>query len=389
MLGLLESRTVSSEILRYANQGMVKTDFVQRVAKLLLTSSKCEAVDVWLRDYDRYLRCSAGRHNGISLSLQALDGGREFLSRQARMVHREHSSELLVPVLAGRQRLGYLHLRSSRKDHFPQAVQTFYQEIADTLASALMNVQLRSDLQERIKELTCLYGISRITAEPDTRLDHMLQRVANILPAGWLYPDIAGAMILLDGHIYATPNHHPHGKYAQRANILVRGRQRGLVEITYGEARPELDEGPFLKEERRLLETVAEEMAAVINRREAEIEKLRLEDQLRRAERLATLGQLAAGLAHEINEPLSSAVGFAQLAGKCPGLPEQAGRDIHKVLYASLQAREIVRRLLTFTRQTPPGQMHVDLNKIVAEGLQFFESRCAKEGIELSCRLSP
>jgi signal transduction histidine kinase len=129
-------------------------------------------------------------------------------------------------------------------------------------------------------------------------------------------------------------------------------------------------------------------MAAVINRREAEIEKLRLEDQLRHTERLATLGQLAAGLAHEINEPLSSAVGFAQLAGKCPGLPEQAGRDIDKVLYASLQAREIVKRLLTFTRQSPPRQRHVDLNRIVTEGLQLFESRCAKEGIELSCRLS-
>lgn len=387
MAGFSGSRSVSGQILRCAGRGMLKTDFVRKVAKLLLKSSKSEIVDVWLRDHERYLHCSATQA-GTSASLEALGKEREFLSRKAAEVDEKHSSRLLVPVLAGRQRVGYLCMHGRRKDHFSQPAEKFYQEIADSLGFALMHVQLRSDLQERIKELTCLYGISRITAEPDTWLEPVLQRVVNILPAAWLYPDVAGARILLDGHAYTSPGHRDDAIHTQRTNIVVHGKHRGTVEITYSEARPELDEGPFLKEERRLIETVAEEMAAVVKRREAERDKLKLEDQLRHAERLATLGQLAAGLAHEINEPLSSAVGFAQLAKKCPDLPEQAGRDIDKVLYASLQAREIVRRLLTFTRQTPPGQTHVDLNRIVTEGLQFFESRCAKEGVELSCRLS-
>jgi signal transduction histidine kinase len=298
-----------------------------------------------------------------------------------------NSSVLVISVRAGRKKVGLVRLSRNRQDQFPAAAKTTYRQIADCLGFAFEHVQKKSELRERIKELTCLYGIARIAAKSDVWLGEILYRVAQILPSAWLYPDIAGARILHDGHAYTSPTFR-NGEFVQRASIVVRNRIRGAVEISYSEERPHRDEGPFLKEERRLLETVAEELAAVISRREADRERLRLEDQLRHTDRLATLGQLAAGVAHEMNEPLSSVVGFAQLAKKCPGLPEQAGRDIDKVLSASLHAREVVKRLLAFTRQTPPLCMEVDLNRMVVDGLNFFENRLAKEGIKLVCSLS-
>jgi signal transduction histidine kinase len=107
------------------------------------------------------------------------------------------------------------------------------------------------------------------------------------------------------------------------------------------------------------------------------------------ADRLATIGQLAAGVAHELNEPLSNILGFSQLIKKCPGLPDQAQQDIEKTIIASLHAREIVKKLMLFARRMPPHKIQVNLNQLVEEGLYFLESRCTKEGIELVQALSP
>jgi signal transduction histidine kinase len=161
------------------------------------------------------------------------------------------------------------------------------------------------------------------------------------------------------------------------------------VEVTYQDRKPDLDEGPFMKEERDLIDAVAKETALLLKRREGEEEKLKLENQLRHADRLVTIGQLAAGVAHELNEPLGSILGFAQLVKKDSDLPPQAGRDVDKILSASLYAREVVKKLLLFSRQMPPKRIPVHLNELVQEGLCFFESRCVREGIELIRKLAP
>ena len=142
------------------------------------------------------------------------------------------------------------------------------------------------------------------------------------------------------------------------------------------------------KEERKLIDAVARQVALVIERRQAEQEKLKLHNQLLHADRLATIGMLAAGVAHELNEPLGNILGFAQLAKKCPGVPASAGHDMEKIEAASLHAREIIQKLLLFARQAPPQKTQVNLNHVVEDGLYFFDARCAKQGIELVRLLS-
>lgn len=242
-------------------------------------------------------------------------------------------------------------------------------------------------LHERVKELTCLYGIAQVAGADGVSQEETLQRIADLLPAAWQYPEIACARITLDGRSYCTEGFREHGR-RQAADILVNGSARGTVEVVYAEERPELDEGPFLREERNLINAVARQVALIIERRQAEEERLGLYDQLRHADRLATIGQLAAGVAHELNEPLGNILGFAQLAQKCPGLPEQARRDIEKIESASLEARQVIRDLLVFARQMPPQKMRVNLNHVVQKGLVFFERRRVGAGVELVCSLS-
>ena len=141
--------------------------------------------------------------------------------------------------------------------------------------------------------------------------------------------------------------------------------------------------GAFLKEERKLIDAVAREAALIVERAETEEEKSKLQQQLIHADRLATIGELAAGVAHELNEPLGSVLGFAQLAKKDLGQPERTERDLEKIITASLYAREVIKKLLVFARQMPPRKARVHLNQVVEEGLYFLEARCARKGIEV------
>jgi len=237
-------------------------------------------------------------------------------------------------------------------------------------------------LRERIKELTCLYGIAQIARQPDKSLGNILQGIVDLLPPAWQYPEITSARLVLDGVSYANSD-FSSCRQKQSADVFVNGISRGFVEIGYVEQKPELDEGPFLREERSLLDEVARQTALIIERRQAEEDKLKLYDQLRHADRLATVGMLAAGVAHELNEPLGNILGFAQLANKSARIPASVRQDIEKIETASLHAREIIQKLLVFARQVPPEKKQVNLNDVVEDGLYFFGARCAKEGVEL------
>ncbi|MGQ9708131.1 MAG: sensor histidine kinase, partial [bacterium] len=282
---------------------------------------------------------------------------------------------------------GLIFLKSHQVGYFKGYEVEFYQGVAQTLGVALADRRAQAALRERVKELTCLYELDRILGNDALELNVALKAAVAKLPSAWLYSGIASAHIQLDGKVYSTPG-EGEAVHRQSAPIYVHGQQRGLVEVVYHEARPTLDEGPFLKEERRLIDAIARELGIFVERREVKQEKVRLEHQLRHADRLATIGQLAAGVAHELNEPLANILGFAQLIQKTPELPNQALRDIERIVRAALHAREVINKLMFFARVRPPQQVAVKLNDLIMDGLYFLQSRCSKAGVEVSLDLS-
>lgn len=123
------------------------------------------------------------------------------------------------------------------------------------------------DLKERTKELNCLYAVDEILARHDLPTDDLLQAVAQTLPAGWQYPDLAGARLTLRGRTYETAGYQA-SPWVQSAALSVQGEEVGKVEVTYREAMPKADEGPFLAEERKLLDTLAERIGRELRHRE-------------------------------------------------------------------------------------------------------------------------
>jgi len=86
----------------------------------------------------------------------------------------------------------------------PADEKEFYENLAQTLAIALAHRNAQVDLRERVKELTCLYGIARLAAQPHQSIKKILQGIVKLLPPAWLYPEITFAGILLDGYSYST-----------------------------------------------------------------------------------------------------------------------------------------------------------------------------------------
>lgn len=299
-----------------------------------------------------------------------------------------YPSVALLPIEVDSSHAGVLQLGSRKAYHFKETETDIYKGIIQSIGTALKVWQVQSALNERVKELTCHYNILQLSDQPDRTLDEIFKGVVELLPPAWQFPDAATARIVFDGKVYALPDFQK-AKQRQSSYIIVKGKKRGFIEVAYTEDKPELDEGPFLKEERELIESVSKELSLIILRRVNEEEKSELLDQLRHADRLAIIGQLAAAVAHELNEPLANILGFSQLALKSEGVPEQTRQDIEKISAASLHSREIIKKLLAFARQTPSKKSPVRLNQVVKETLYFLDSRCTKEGIAMKLCLDP
>ncbi len=293
---------------------------------------------------------------------------------------------LLIP--AGSSFRGCLALSFLYKRQVDDNSYIFLNRLAVIIGLSLSHNRSRFELRERVKELSCMYSIANLAMESAKPLELFLERMVELLPAAYLNTAITEARVTFDGLSFQTHGFAP-GPYRQSAPIAINGIDRGAVEVVYREPRPELDEGPFLAEERRLLDSVAREIGLIIERKQAESEKTRLQEQLQHADRLATIGKLAAGVAHELNEPLTGILGFAELLKEIPGMPVQATTDIARVEAAALHAREVVRKLLLFARQISPRQDPVNVNRLVREVASFFEARCAQQSIEVRLTLDP
>lgn len=266
--------------------------------------------------------------------------------------------------------------------------------------------RVEHDLGERVKELNCLYGIGKIAEKQDITLDELYREVANLLPAGWQYPEITCARITINGNQFETENYRD-SPWRQSSAIEVNGVRTGVVEVSYLEERPEIDEGPFLKEERLLIDAVAEQLGRIIERKRAEREiqerneqldaqNEELEDRVRertaeletankelretqeqlvRSERLAAIGQLAGGVGHELRNPLGAiknAVYYikgkvvkSELAEKEPRVTEFL--DIMDEEINS--SNKIINDLLGFSRVGKPSVSPTHIESVVEEAL--------------------
>ncbi|HXE91505.1 MAG TPA: ATP-binding protein [Terriglobales bacterium] len=112
-----------------------------------------------------------------------------------------------------------------------------------------------------------------------------------------------------------------------------------------------------------------------------------LQDELVRSAKLAAMGQLVAGAAHEINNPLTAILGYADLLESNPALSEQERSLADKIRRQARRTRELVSNLISFARQSPAEKKRVDVNAAIASAVKMRQSQLAKQNIVLEMHL--
>ncbi|MHA1959906.1 MAG: PAS domain S-box protein [Candidatus Thorarchaeota archaeon] len=125
------------------------------------------------------------------------------------------------------------------------------------------------DLGERVKELTCLYRSSSLLTNTPENVEDVIRALVDILPPAWQCPEVTSARITMKGREFHSENFTESG-WRLNAGIVVSGDRIGEIDLFYSEERPQKDEGPFLREERELIDTLAREVGRFIERRDSE-----------------------------------------------------------------------------------------------------------------------
>lgn len=127
----------------------------------------------------------------------------------------------------------------------------------------------------------------------------------------------------------------------------------------------------------------------ITERKKAEEERKKLELKAQIASRLASVGEMVAGIAHEINNPLTGIIGYAQLLASRQDLPEDVKKDLKIINDGAQRVAGVVQRLLTFSRQVKPERRLVDINELVENTLALRAYSLRMNNIEVITKLDP
>jgi two-component system, NtrC family, sensor kinase len=238
------------------------------------------------------------------------------------------------------------------------------------------------------KELSCLHAMNRIVSDMDSPLPDILREILAIIPPSFQYPESTGVRLVLDGQSLVCGTFSPDASCRLEEDVFVHRVKRGHLSVSLCGAIEDGSARSFLPTESELLRALAKHVGWIIAKREALSTKRNLERQLQHADRLAKIGQFAAGVAHELNEPLANILGFAQLAEQTPKLPVQATKDLDNIIKAALHSREIIKKLMIFGRQVPMQKAAVDLNQIIRDTLYFIEMSASRGQVEVRMTLA-
>lgn len=249
-----------------------------------------------------------------------------------------------------------------------------------------------AELTERVKELRCLYALSTMMGRPDLAWADKLRHVAALIPAGWKYPEVARARILLGEQCYDCPGYRD-SPWCLSEPLTVRGEPVGQVQVVYLEARPAADQGPFSQEEVRLLREVATRLDELLERRRVAEALTRALERAEAASRLKS--EFVTNISHELRTPMNSILGFAELlidGVDGPLNTDQMG-SLWRIERNARNLLRLINEVLDLSR-IEAGRMELfvepfSLRALVTDVARELLVPAREKGLELHYRLSP
>jgi PAS domain S-box-containing protein len=276
------------------------------------------------------------------------------------------------PLTIKERRVGVLLLYADRPGYFQDEEVRVLGALADDIAFAVASAEneaerrrLLHDLGERVKELTLLHRMASLLQSDRPCDQACLDDLVVPIPLGWQYPEVCEARIVC-GEIEARTPGWRSTPWMQSVSFKAGGLD-GLIEVAYLAERPPAAEGPFLAEERALLQSLADMLGAHIDHQHAQA-------QLRQAQRIQSLGTLAGGIAHDFNNVLVAVGGNVDLAARALPADHAVQTHLRRIGQATGRAVDLVQRILAFSRQHAPRWATVALQPVVEEVLKLLQA---------------
>jgi len=292
---LVQSESELKEAQRTANLGIIRINFLDN--------------SVWWSD-DLY-HCLGLEKDEVTLTYDTFfehihtdDVGRvREAIEKIRQTESTEALEVEYRVITGNSDELHIHaIFTPRKDPTGRTISCMgvCQGITERMRAEVEREKLLHDKGERVKELQCMYDVAK-SIQNRTTMEEIFQDVARIIPPGWHYPDITRGKIIFDGTVYVSES-FKETRWKQSSDIMVYGEHRGSIEVYYLEECPELDEGPFMTEERNLINGISSSISEAIEHKQA-AEALRDSNERFRASFAdATIGMVLVSLGHSIIE---------------------------------------------------------------------------------------
>ncbi|WP_026708186.1 sensor histidine kinase [Flavobacterium frigidarium] len=233
-------------------------------------------------------------------------------------------------------------------------------------------------LQERIKELSCLYDVSSIIAKNEGAVMDTLKQICTILKKAWRFSEDSIIELKLDSYYHITSS-LPKETVYQQAVFTIFNEEFGFVKVHY--PANQFSEKHFLNDEEKLLNKVASDISLFYERHLNKGKEELLKRSVERVDRLSILGEITAGIAHELNTPLGNILGFAEFINE-RSQEKQSQMDSSKIIKAAIYSREVVKKLMFFSCEMPQHMKFVKVVPIVSEALSLLGPNFKKASLE-------
>ena len=236
------------------------------------------------------------------------------------------------------------------------------------------------ELKERIKELTCLYEVSTILGNANQELlEETLKAVAFSLKRAVQYPEHTNISFVLDSILILTGK-QSNGELSIQSDIKVFNQIKGKLRASLDNLVS--NEVHFLKEEQFLLDNIALKTGNLLERIEIQKNETSLKQQMERADRLTILGEITAGIAHELNTPLANILGFAELLKNDMDATSDLVKDVEKIIHNAIFSREVVKKLMFFACEMPQEMKRINLVPHIKNAINLLEATFKKEHVK-------
>lgn len=303
---------------------------------------------------------------------------------------RGHKSLMTVPMVFEGDLIGFLGFANGKSElEWHDDSEPLLRIVGEIIANALYRIDVESKLQEehalldrRVREMNCLYSISKASESPDVLLEEVLQAIAEILPSAFAFADDACVRISVKDQKFLSPKFKAT-PWCLKRELVTSTRRIGWVEVFYKHKHPDKDEGPFDAHERKLLNEVGEK-----------IEDIYIE--LTSDQNIQELSELRSkfihSISHEMRTPLSGIRWTLELLlDEDMGTLDKSQKSMVRMAYEGIN--HAIHRVSDLLRAVEIGEGKVtiekhliDLEAVWASIEADFKKKCRIHNIQLRCK---